>query len=65
MRCKLGYGECDGCGICSENARMSCPICGKELLPDEKVYRADGEVIGCEFCVHVVIAETVLGGISV
>ena len=48
-QCKLGYGECDGCGDCSK-PKFVCPIC--EAGEPEKIYTKDSVVIGCSYCIE-------------
>lgn len=43
--------ECDGCMACKPERNYYCPVCGDEVA--ETVYvAADGEVVGCDGCIH-------------
>lgn len=59
LTCKHGFKECDGCSSCFDDSETEfhCPVCEHELEPDEKVFRQDGYVIGCEHCVKYRKAE--------
>lgn len=52
--CKLGLGECDGCGYCNRPSYV-CPIC--DAGEPEKLYKRDGDIIGCSDCIEEVDAE--------
>lgn len=51
MLCHNRARECTGCMSCQEEQTYHCPSCEHELSADEKVYRQNGEVIGCEYCI--------------
>jgi len=52
-----GCGECDGCGECNK-AKYDCPMCGAK--EPEKLYKRDGEYIGCSDCIEEVDGEDYL-----
>ena len=58
MLCVSGGRECMGCMQCQkEPDPFYCPICYAEV--GEHVYKADGEIIGCESCVDVVSVDDI------
>lgn len=52
-----GCGECDGCGECRK-PKFVCPVCDAE--EPEKLYKRDGDIIGCSDCVEEVDSEDYL-----
>ena len=60
--CVRGLSECDGCGACEEENTYYCPVCGRKLYGDDAVYKAGGEIIGCEYCVKTVYVEDLFHG---
>lgn len=58
MVCKTGARECDGCMRCEKEAKpLICPHCGQVLEHGEKVYKQEGWILGCEYCIEVRDAE--------
>lgn len=58
MHCCKANRECDGCGGCFDSPpSMKCPNCGHALDFGEQVYKADSEVIGCDYCLTASLAE--------
>lgn len=45
---EYGYEEVD---------QLLCPNCGTDLNYDDKVFKMDGQVIGCEHCIDTADAE--------
>lgn len=42
MVCVTGGRECDGCSRCfRDDPVYTCPVCGTELDPHDKVYKTD------------------------
>lgn len=40
-----------GYGTSIEGIELVCPVCGETLEGGDTVYKQDGEVIGCRYCV--------------
>lgn len=58
MLCSKYNRECEGCGECMElDPPMYCPHCDRPLVYGDKVFKLDGDVIGCEYCITKVDAE--------
>ena len=62
MVCVIGGRECDGCSRCfRDDPVYTCPVCGTELDPHDKVYKTDsGEIAGCEYCINIIRAYIAL-----
>lgn len=57
MLCYKFNRECDGCGDCYALPAMNCPHCGHSLVYGNTVFKLDGDVIGCEYCITKADAE--------